>query len=604
MQEDLISPFKEIFHNIEIANWAFDFMKDGAERLGIASDGDPRLAVKYRKDKNGIHFTFCKWLIYGFYRSKRGYIVVRIPLLEQELKGLDNKVEFHIKSPFMSNPTIVTCIFKLSVFNEYRSIILPIYEATLIEAKKQLSNFTSTPYPNEPELSKAIFDPVFRSQLFEKGLESIKTERQPKVWWVNQGSSLKEEVESGIIWAPTGSNNYHWNTLSEVEPGDVVIHYAKGEIKYVSQVISNQVAPKPVEGRDPNEIGTLIRLDYYELQPAIPRDLVARKIFALNLDQGPINRKYYVKQGYLFRFDWDGLDILQSAQPETIWPKYARKEQSKKPFAIGDLCRETGIQAEELKSWLQALKRRGQAILYGPPGTGKTYLAKKMAKLLVSEGDGFVDLVQFHPAYAYEDFVQGIRPENTEDGNLSYTLKSGHFLTFCKEAEQRDGISVLIIDEINRANLARVFGELMYALEYRDEEIVLASGERFKIPKNVRIIGTMNTADRSIALVDHALRRRFAFLNLKPNYESLKLFLEQQDFKADGLIQVLRTINQSIADPNYEIGISFFMVEELELELEAIWKMEIEPYLEEYFFDQPDVVRNYRWDRVREKVYA
>jgi 5-methylcytosine-specific restriction protein B len=274
------------------------------------------------------------------------------------------------------------------------------------------------------------------------------------------------------------------------------------------------------------------------------------------------------------------------------------------PYSFEDLSSETGLSQKELTSWLRAIERKGQAILYGPPGTGKTYVAKRLAKYLVSESDGFVDLVQFHPAYTYEDFIQGIRPQSTEEGNLSYSMKPGHFLTFCKKAEQRTGICVLIIDEINRANLARVFGELMYALEYRDEEIVLSSGESFRIPKNVRIIGTMNTADRSIALVDHALRRRFAFLNLRPNYEVLKQFQQQRGFPTDKLIRVLKTINQSIADPNFEIGISFFMVEDLKEELEEIWKMEIEPYLEEYFFDQPDVMSNYRWDQIKGKVYA
>jgi 5-methylcytosine-specific restriction endonuclease McrBC GTP-binding regulatory subunit McrB len=205
------------------------------------------------------------------------------------------------------------------------------------------------------------------------------------------------------------------------------------------------------------------------------------------------------------------------------------------------------------------IERKGQAILYGPPGTGKTFIAEQLAKHLIGGGNGFSELVQFHSAYSYEDFIQGIRPQS-QDGELKYSLAPGRFIEFCEKAESCEGLCVLIIDEINRANLAQVFGELMYLLEYRDKKIRLAgSSELFGIPENVRIIGTMNTADRSIALVDHALRRRFAFIELRPNYEMLRQYHEKKktDFKVDGLIEILERLNKAIANKHYEIGISF-----------------------------------------------
>jgi 5-methylcytosine-specific restriction protein B len=180
-------------------------------------------------------------------------------------------------------------------------------------------------------------------------------------------------------------------------------------------------------------------------------------------------------------------------------------------YPLAQIAEETGFDKEMLDSWVRAIERKRQAIIYGPPGTGKTYIAELLARHLIGGNDGFMDIVQFHPAFAYEDFMQGIRPKPRPEGGLDYPMIKGRFLEFCEEARTRKGLSVLILDEINRANLARVFGELMYLLEYRDKDIPLAGGGRFKIPKNVRIIGTMNTADRSIALVDHALRRRFAF---------------------------------------------------------------------------------------------
>jgi 5-methylcytosine-specific restriction protein B len=271
-------------------------------------------------------------------------------------------------------------------------------------------------------------------------------------------------------------------------------------------------------------------------------------------------------------------------------------------YTLAQCAEDTGIEEETLKFWLKALERKQQAIFYGPPGTGKTYIAKKLAKHLIGGGHGFIDVVQFHPAYAYEDFVQGIRPQR-EHGELDYPLVKGRFLEFCQKARNCHNICVLIIDEINRANVARVFGELMYLLEYRTEEISLAAGEVFSIPDNVRIIGTMNTADRSIALVDHALRRRFAFISLYPNYDVLHRYHAASKFPVAELIQILKQLNQQIGNPHYEIGISFFMLPDITQQIESIWRLEIEPYLEEYFFDQPNKVNQFRWDKLKQQIW-
>ncbi|WP_232826124.1 McrB family protein [Cyanothece sp. BG0011] len=270
-------------------------------------------------------------------------------------------------------------------------------------------------------------------------------------------------------------------------------------------------------------------------------------------------------------------------------------------YPIEDLIKDTNIERNKLNQYIKTLKRKKHIIFQGSPGTGKTYLAKHIANHLTSSGDGYCELIQFHPSYSYEDFIQGIRPQTSPDGNLNYSMIPGRFLNFCKKAEDKEGMCILIIDEINRANLSQVFGELMYLLEYREEEIHLAgSNEKFKIPENVYIIGTMNTADRSIALVDHALRRRFAFIPIKPNYNILEKYHQKHnpDYDTESLINILKKLNETINNPNYEIGVSFFLTETLQDDLEDIWTMEIEPYLEEYFFDETDKIDQFRWENI------
>jgi hypothetical protein len=270
------------------------------------------------------------------------------------------------------------------------------------------------------------------------------------------------------------------------------------------------------------------------------------------------------------------------------------------PYTIEQFSNETGFNIQIIQTWLQMLKRKQHLIFQGPPGTGKTFVAQRLARLLVSDTRGFIRTVQFHPDYSYEDFIQGYFPD-PESGVFKFKPKKGLFLRFCSDAQTKSKSDpcVMIIDEINRANLSRVFGELMYLLEYRDDGIPLATGEEpFRIPPNVYIIGTMNTADRSIALVDHALRRRFAFVRLRPEYDILKKHLDRFKLPAESLIKVLKDLNMAIDDPNYEVGISFFMKDKEHLKefLPIIWKSEIESYIEEYFYDQPNKVQPFRYD--------
>ena len=247
------------------------------------------------------------------------------------------------------------------------------------------------------------------------------------------------------------------------------------------------------------------------------------------------------------------------------------------------------------RSWLQAcldlLERRRQVIFYGPPGTGKTFIAKALARHVSMGADPAI--VQFHPSYSYEDFVEGYRPI-VEDGGLVYRLKDGPFLRIARDARNNpENNFVLVIDEINRGNIAKVFGELYFLLEYRDESIVLLYGdEQFQLPSNVFIVGTMNTTDRSIALLDAAMRRRFAFVELHPDKEPTSLVLRrwlQEKGTGPEPAYLLDALNARISDPSSRIGPSYLMPADGDLSeerLKDIWRYEILPLLEEAYYGE------------------
>jgi len=277
------------------------------------------------------------------------------------------------------------------------------------------------------------------------------------------------------------------------------------------------------------------------------------------------------------------------------------------------LAEETLISEAELRKITELLEDKKQVIFQGPPGTGKTYLARKLAACLAGSPDR-VRLVQFHPSYAYEDFVQGFRPKLTKKRGAGFELRNGPLVEMAEAAREMTEAEpeekyFLIIDEINRGNLSKVLGELYFLLEYRDEKIQLQytdPGSKFSLPPNLYIIGTMNTADRSIALVDLALRRRFHFVEFRPDKPPieglLERWLEAKAPKMTWVEDVVAKANQKLNDRHAAIGPSYFMREGLdEAKVETIWQHNVLPYIEERLFGQEERLKDFDLDKLRDK---
>ncbi|WP_068396385.1 AAA family ATPase [Kribbia dieselivorans] len=357
--------------------------------------------------------------------------------------------------------------------------------------------------------------------------------------------------------------------LTRMEPGHLITTVDQGRL-YVGTLVGEARYQRSMEGdsnlvRDVEWAGDE-GIDYADL----PAELAAK--LKVQRDVVDLTQLY------------DTLEGLLETETENVPPPAVEKVELKP--ATAELALALHVPQAWLQECIDLLNDRPQLVFYGPPGTGKTYLAQEIAKHVAGEN---YRLVQFHPAYSYEDFFEGYRPE--EGGG--FALKPGPLRKIVDSAREhpRDA-HVLIIDEINRGNLAKVFGELYFLLEYRKENVELLYGARdFNLPENVFIIGTMNTADRSIALVDAAMRRRFAFLPLHPSEEPtngiLRSWLAQEGYPAR-VADLHDELNRRIDDADFKIGPSYFMRPAVHRDggLERTWRTSILPLLEEHHFGE------------------
>jgi 5-methylcytosine-specific restriction enzyme B len=344
------------------------------------------------------------------------------------------------------------------------------------------------------------------------------------------------------------------------------------------EIIKESVSDKPYTGEEkwwtPNHNSTCIKVDDLEAF----EELILKPYFEMEIST-----------------------LFKSHGLEIIYEKYSKQ----------DFLDEVFMSEKRYEMLTTVLSNKLNIILQGAPGVGKTFTAKKLAYSIMGEKDeSRIKLIQFHQNYSYEDFILGYKP--FEDG---FELKRGVFYQFCQEAmNQPDKEHFFIIDEINRGNLSKIFGELLMLVEkdYRGTELILVyNGLPFSVPENVYIIGMMNTADRSLAMIDYALRRRFSFFELEPGFTS-EGFLKYQNALDnqlfDKLILTIRELNEHIANDRslgkgFCIGHSYFLGQKVCSEewLHSVVEYDLIPMLTEYWFDNPNELK--RWENALRGIF-
>ncbi|MFE9426192.1 McrB family protein [Kitasatospora sp. NPDC006697] len=380
----------------------------------------------------------------------------------------------------------------------------------------------------------------------------------------------------------------------------------------------------------------------HEDEHAVP-SWVQRPVDWQNLDE-PLRYRVDLPETLINRLDDPSVDLIDLTEftrdLERLLSEEPRRpgtadEQAALPDVTGELAADLMTDGAWLQECVELLRDRPQMIFYGPPGTGKTHIAQGLADHLTGGRPENTQLVQFHPAYSYEDFFEGYRPRlvrgsadrssaKTEASEpsaagLAFDLVRGPLRRLADAARQHPAqVYVLIIDEINRGNLSKVFGELYFLLEYRKKAVRLLygseEGSSFDLPSNLVILGTMNTSDRSIALMDSAMRRRFFFQELHPDAPPtntlLEKWLESKDLPQDSA-RILRELNGAIAespsaDRDFRIGPSYLMreaVHESPKGLERVWRTQILPLLAEYHWgDRTDISATYGLDVLRQRL--
>lgn len=407
----------------------------------------------------------------------------------------------------------------------------------------------------------------------------------PKYWSPTNDWELGEDIDY-TLYNEKGNKRRVFKHFMEAKPGDLVIAY---ESTPVLQIVGIGRVVSETDG----EVLYIRKIE--ELQSPVPYTEILNNPI-LKKSEPVMNRC----QGSLFLLTYDEYkEVMRLIRKENPEPLIEEDEQPEEyaTYTDKDFLEQVYMDEHQLQTLKSLLIRKKNLILQGAPGVGKTYAAQRIAYAMMGVKDeSRVKIIQFHQNYSYEDFVMGYKP-NAEGG---FSLNNGIFYDFCQQARaHRDKPYFLIIDEINRGNLSKIFGELLQLIEadYRDQPIQLAyNKQRFSVPSNLFIIGMMNTADRSLAMIDYALRRRFSFFEMKPGFETEAFNNYISKWETPNLrklIDAIIELNKVIADDDslgsgFCIGHSYLCNLDNDYELESIVEYDIIPMLREYWFDNDE----------------
>ncbi len=428
--------------------------------------------------------------------------------------------------------------------------------------------------------------PLYENNATSSGLNYWWLTAKPNIW---SFSDMKVgEEQTYTLYNEEGNKRKVFQNFLDVRVGDIVIGYEatpKKEIVAIAEIT-----------QESNEETIAFKIKE-ELTSPIPYAEIIASSELQNMEF------LKIKYGSLFKLskgEYDFImDLIRDKNP------IIQADPALIKYTKADFLKEVYMAEERYNDLTALLEYKYNVILQGAPGVGKTFSAKRLAYSIMGEiDDSRIELIQFHQNYSYEDFIMGYRP----DGE-GFKLTEGIFYRFChKAAEHPDKPYFFIIDEINRGNMSKIFGELLMLIEkdYRNTQSTLAyNGMPFFVPKNIRLIGMMNTADRSLSLIDYALRRRFSFFEIEPGFNTQGFMAYQNGFSNEifnKLIEQIKLLNKEIEHDNslgkgFQIGHSYFCgrkEDECTLPwMNAIVEFDILPMLAEYWFDEPDKLKEW-----------